>query len=121
MRRCPGPQLSDAFVTHPTRKGVSQNTAHQSHGAKRARLADRCGSGVAATFQFQPFVGTVNVTLNDNEGHFFETAPGRTRFSLVRGHGDRPGDRAAYHLQGRCRSSFYRMARSSSFRCLSFG
>jgi hypothetical protein len=30
----------------------------------------------------QPFVGTVNVTINDNEGQFFETAPGaNARFS----------------------------------------
>jgi hypothetical protein len=28
----------------------------------------------------QPFVGTVHLTFNDNEGQFFETAPGANAF-----------------------------------------
>lgn len=49
----------------------------------------------------QPFVGTVKVTLNDNEGEFFETAPGANAF-VIRFVGtvtdQETGQR--YHLQG---------------------
>ena len=50
----------------------------------------------------QPFVGTVNVTVNDNEGEFFETAPGANAFfhRFVGTVTDQEtGQR--YHLQGR--------------------
>jgi hypothetical protein len=49
----------------------------------------------------RPFVGTVNVTIADNEGEFFETAPGGNAF-LIRFVGTvtdtETGQR--YHLQG---------------------
>jgi len=44
----------------------------------------------------QPFVGSVKVTINDNEGDFWETAPGGERhLHPIRGHGDRHRDRTA--------------------------
>jgi hypothetical protein len=57
--------------------------------------------GDICDFDVQPFVGTVNFTFNDNEGQFFETAPGANAF-LTRFVGtvtdQATGQR--YHLQG---------------------
>jgi hypothetical protein len=49
----------------------------------------------------QPIVGTVHVTINDNEGDFFETAPGANAFTIHFGGtvtDQETGQR--YHLQG---------------------
>jgi hypothetical protein len=64
-------------------------------------VTDVGAGGDICDSQVQPFVGTVNFIFNDNEGEFFETAPGANAFfqRLVGTVTDQEtGQR--YHLQG---------------------
>lgn len=90
------------IVTHPTKQGgISEHVLIKATelSALVWRIdvaeADPCDSDV------QPYVGTVKVVINDNEGQYFETAPGGNAFS-IRFVGtvtdQETGQR--YHLQG---------------------
>jgi len=71
------------IVTHPTKQGgVSE---HILTTAKELSAlvwpVDVGPGGSPCDFpDVQPFVGTVHLTYNDNEGQFFETAPGANAF-----------------------------------------
>jgi hypothetical protein len=91
------------IVTHPSRQGGT--SAHVlTKGTEVPALVwpvDIGPGGDVCDLTVQPFVGTVNVTINDNEGEFFETAPGANAF-FIRFVGTvtdtETGQR--YHLQG---------------------
>ena len=77
-------ELADwMVVTHPTQqRGTS---AHVQIKAKELSAlvwpVDIGPGGDICDLPTQPFVGSVHFTFNDNEGEFFETAPGANAFS----------------------------------------
>jgi hypothetical protein len=97
--------VADAMiVTHPTKQGGTSEVL-LTRGRRISALVwpvDVGPGGSPCDFpDVQPFVGTVNATIVDNEGQFFETAPGGNAF-LIRFVGTvtdtETGQR--YHLQG---------------------
>jgi hypothetical protein len=69
------------IVTHPSKQGGT--SAHVQIKGKLSALVwpvDVGAGGDICDSQVQPFVGTVNFVFNDNEGEFFETAPGANAF-----------------------------------------
>jgi hypothetical protein len=96
--------VADAMiVTHPTQQGGTSEV-RLTRGTDISALVwpvDIGPGGDVCDLAVQPFVGTVNVTIADNEGEFFETAPGGNAF-LIRFVGTvtdtETGQR--YHLQG---------------------
>jgi hypothetical protein len=100
------PQLvaNTMIVTHPTKQGgISEHILTKATELSALVWPVDVGAGGSPCDfpDVEPFVGTVNVTLNDNEGNFFETAPGANAF-LIRFVGtvtdQETGQR--YHLQG---------------------
>jgi hypothetical protein len=98
------------IVTHPSKQGGT--SAHVLTKGKDVSAlvwpVDIGPGGDVCDLALQPFVGTVNVTINDNEGEFFETAPGANAF-LIRFVGtvtdQATGQR--YHLQGSIQIVFF--------------
>ena len=90
------------IVTHPTQQGGTSEV-RLTRGTDISALVWPVDIGQVdvCDLAVQPFVGTVNVTIVDNEGNFFETAPGGNAF-LIRFVGtvtdQETGQR--YHLQG---------------------
>ena len=71
------------IVTHPTKQGgTSEHVLIKATELSALVWLVDVGTGGSPCDlpRLQPFVGTVNVTLNDNEGQFFETAPGANAF-----------------------------------------
>jgi hypothetical protein len=100
----PPQELADYLViTHPSKQGGT--SAHvQVKDKELSALVWRVDVGEPGVdiCQLEPLaVGTVKVTVNDNEGEFFETAPGANAF-VIRFVGivtdQETGQR--YHLQG---------------------
>jgi hypothetical protein len=100
----PPEELADyLIITHPSKQGGT--SAHvQIKDKELSALVWQVDVGEPGVdiCQLEPLaVGTVNVTVNDNEGEFFETAPGANAF-LLRFVGivtdQETGQR--YHLQG---------------------
>ena len=91
------------IVTHPSRQGGT--SAHVRIKAKDLSAlvwpVDIGPGGDVCDLDVQPFVGTVHVTINDNEGEFFKTAPGANAV-VVRfvGTVTDPATGQRYHLQG---------------------
>lgn len=104
---CAGAQpqeLADwMVVTHPSKQGGT--SAHYLIKDKEFSAlvwpVDIGEGGDVCDLDVQPFVGTVHLTYNDNEGEFFQTAPGANAF-VIRFVGtvtdSESGQR--YHLQG---------------------
>lgn len=75
--------VSTVTVTHSTRDGGTVEHVRITDKELSAIVwpEDVGPEGDACALQgVQPAVGTVQVTLNDNEGQFFETAPGANAF-----------------------------------------
>lgn len=73
------------IVTHPTQQGgISEHILTKATDLTAlVWLVDVGPGGSPCDFpDVQPFVGTVKVTINDNKGQFFETAPGGNAFQL---------------------------------------
>ena len=100
------PQLvaNTMIVTHPTQQGgISEHILTTATDLSALVWPVDVGAGGSPCDfpDVQPFVGTVKATINDNEGNFFETAPGANAFSTqIRRHGDRSGNRAALPTPG---------------------
>jgi hypothetical protein len=97
-------ELSDfLIITHPSKQGGTSAEVHIKNNELSA-LVWQVDVGTGADIcQLEPFaVGTVNVMLNDNEGEFFETAPGANAFfyQFVGTVTDQESGQR-YHLQGR--------------------
>jgi hypothetical protein len=96
--------VADAMiVTHPTQQGGT--SAHLLLNGKEVSAlvwpVDIGPGGDVCDLATQPFVGTVNVTINDNEGEFFETAPGANAFFIrFVGTVTNPETGQRYHLEG---------------------
>ena len=68
------------IVTHPSKQGgTSAHVQVKDNELPVLVWPVDVGTGVDLC-DLQPFVGTVNFTFNDNEGEFFETAPGANAF-----------------------------------------
>jgi hypothetical protein len=68
------------IVTHPSKQGgTSAHVQVKDNELSALVWPVDVGTGVDLC-DLQPFVGTVNFTFNDNEGEFFETAPGANAF-----------------------------------------
>jgi hypothetical protein len=96
-------ELSDWLViTHPTREGESRHYLIKDKELSALVWQVDVGTG-ADICQLEPLaVGTVKVMLQDNEGEFFETAPGANAFFyqfVGKVTDQETGQR--YHLQGR--------------------
>jgi len=81
------PQLvaNTVIVTHPTKqKGISEHILSMANELSvLVWPVDVEAGGSPCDFpDVQPFVGTVKATITDNEGNFFETAPGANAFSI---------------------------------------
>jgi len=79
------PQLvaNTVIVTHPTKqKGISEHILSMANELSvLVWPVDVEAGGSPCDFpDVQPFVGTVKAIYNDNEGQFFETAPGANAF-----------------------------------------
>jgi hypothetical protein len=90
------------IITHPTKQGgTSEHVLIKGHEVPVLVWPVNIAEVDLCDLALQPFVGTVNVTINDNEGQFFETAPGANAF-LIKFVGTvtdtETGQR--YHLQG---------------------
>lgn len=76
-------ELADwLIVTHPSKQGGTSAHVQIKDNELSALVwpVDVGAEGDICDVQVQPFVGTVNFTFNDNEGEFFETAPGANAF-----------------------------------------
>ena len=90
-------------VTHPTKQGgTSEHVLIRGKDVSALVWPVDIGAGGdVCDLAVQPFVGTVNVTLNDNEGQFFETAPGANAFFIrFVGTVTDPETGQRYHLAG---------------------
>lgn len=91
------------IITHPSKQGgTSAHVQVKNHELSALVWQVDVGTG-ADICQLEPLaVGTVKVMLNDNEGEFFETAPGANAFfyQFVGTVTDQESGQR-YHLQGR--------------------
>ena len=100
------PQLvaNTMIVTHPTKQGgISEHVLIKATELSAlVWLVDVGPGGSPCDFpDVQPFVGTVKAMINDNEGQFFETAPGANAFSIrFVGTVTDQENGQRYHLQG---------------------
>ncbi len=96
--------VADAMiVTHPTQQGGTSEHVYITAKDLNALVwqVDVGEPGVDLC-QLQPLaVGTVHLTINDNEGQFFETAPGGNAFFIrFVGTVTNPETGQRYHLEG---------------------
>ena len=80
-----GQPVTTMTVTHPTQQGGISETIRTTATDLSALVwpVDVGAGGGPCDFpDVQPFVGTVKATITDNEGNFFETAPGANAFSI---------------------------------------
>jgi hypothetical protein len=77
----PSQELADwLIVTHPSKQGgTSAHVQIKDNELSALVWQVDVGTGVDLC-ELQPLVGTVNLIFNDNEGEFFETAPGANAF-----------------------------------------
>jgi hypothetical protein len=79
------PVANTMIVTHPTQQGgISEHIRTTATDLIALVWLVDVGApgGDICDPALQPFVGTVKATINDNEGNFFETAPGANAFSI---------------------------------------
>jgi hypothetical protein len=97
--------VADAMiVTHPTQQGgTSEHVLITAKDINALVWQVDVGEPGVDICQLQPLaVGTVHITLNDNEGQFFETAPGANAFFIhFVGTVTNPETGQRYHLQGK--------------------
>lgn len=103
---CAGAELHEVVegvsVTHPTRDGLSEHVRLSSKEMSAIVWPIDLGPGgdLCDLQGVQPLIGTVNFMLNDNEGEFFETAPGANAFSIrLVGTVTNPETGQRYHVQ----------------------
>jgi hypothetical protein len=96
--------VADAMiVTHPTKQGgISEHVLITAKELNALVWQVDVGEPGVDICQLEPLaVGTVHITINDNEGQFFETAPGGNAFSIrFVGTVTDPETGQRYHLQG---------------------